>query len=356
MEKEKEVLFKVEKVSKIYGNRYILNNINFEVYGGEILGIIGTSGSGKTTLLNMLSGFIKPDKGNIYYRDSHLISANKTEDFRNVSKHQNQLKRGYGFAAQVPSFYPNLTVKENLHYFGSLYNLTKQAIKINTENLLQLVGLTQSQHVLAQDLSGGMQRRLDIACSLIHNPHILMLDEPTADLDPILGHKIWSLLHIINQKGTTIILASHHLSELEEVCNRIVILQEGRIAAIGKPEEIKAKSQLQESIILQSYPGNYNKIIENLKKLNLNDIQNYTIKENKLFIQTLKPREIIHKVLNATTEAEEKVIDVEIIKPTLDKVFVKMNTPKEDTTIKSGPKKNKKRYKKKRRKKYFNKE
>jgi len=234
-------LYKIEGISKVFGNNYIFNNVSFSINEGEVFGIIGGSGSGKTTLLNLLVGFLKPDKGEIKYRDVHMLDRNDNL-FNSVSKKQSHLKKIYGFASQTPSFYPNLTVLENMLYFGSLYNLSKDNAKSNAEQLLDLMSLTQAQNTISKRLSGGMQRRLDIACSMIHDPEILILDEPTADLDPVLTSKIWELLKVINKQGTTIIVASHELSYIEHLCDRVAIIRDGEIAAIGKPSDLKKRN------------------------------------------------------------------------------------------------------------------
>lgn len=233
-------LYKVEGISKVFGNNYIFNNVSFTINQREVFGIIGGSGSGKTTLLNLLVGFLKPDKGEIKYRNDQLLDKNN-DLFNSVSKKQKHLKKIYGFASQNPSFYPNLTVLENLLYFGSLYNLSKENAKSNANQLLELMSLTHAQNTISKKLSGGMQRRLDIACSMIHDPEILILDEPTADLDPLLMSRIWELLKIINKRGTTIIVASHELPYIEKLCTRVAIIKDGEIAAIGKPSELKSR-------------------------------------------------------------------------------------------------------------------
>ena len=236
-------LYKIEQIVKVFGNNFVFNDVSFTIRGGEIFGIIGSSGSGKTTLLNILAGFLKPEKGEVSFRDSRLLNSDKSKGFFPVFKNRNQLKSMYGFAFQNPSFHSNLTITENLTYFGALYDLPNESIKENAEHLLKLMNLTNCCDVLAQKLSGGMQRRLDIACSLIHDPKILILDEPTADLDPVLTEKIWDLIKTINKRGTTIIVASHDLSRLEKTCDRIIVLSEGKIAAIGNTSEIKSKNK-----------------------------------------------------------------------------------------------------------------
>jgi len=349
----KEILYKIEQITKVFGGNYVLNDISFNINKGEIFGIIGASGSGKTTLLNTLVGFIKPDRGVVKYRDLRILNSVDPSAFRSVHKYQKELKRIYGFAAQSPSFYPNLTVLENLYYFGSLYNLPNDTIRVNVDNLLHLVSLTQSQHILARKLSGGMQRRLDIACSLIHDPKILFLDEPTADLDPVLSNKIWNLLRIVNQRGTTIILASHHIAELEHLCTRVAIIKDNRIVALGKPDELKDKDPALEYICLESYPGDYKKIIAQLKKAKIGHIHNNEVKDKTLIIHTTRPSVVIHKLIKVIEDLKENITNVEFVKPTLDEVFIKINK-ESDTTEKKKKKKNhkKKHHNKKKHKKF----
>lgn len=328
-------IYKVEHISKVFGKCYVFNDVSFEINQGEIFGIIGTSGSGKTTLLNILVGFLKVEKGDVLFRNVNLLNAQEAQSFRSIYKHQKELKRLYGFAAQVPSFYPNLTVKENIYYFGFLYDLSKELIKSNADHLLNLVGLAQSQHIIAKNLSGGMQRRLDIACSLIHDPKVLLLDEPTADLDPMLSNKIWNLLRIINQRGTTIIIASHHIVELEQLCNRIAIIKDGNIIALGKPEDIKSKNNPEDNVYIKSSPGDYKQIIARMKRIS-KEIKGYQIKNKALVIPTHQPPRVIHAALKAVELLGEKIISMEIIKPTLDQTFIAINeeTPeKKDSRV-----------------------
>ncbi|MFH1275847.1 MAG: ABC transporter ATP-binding protein [Candidatus Woesearchaeota archaeon] len=325
MGKSNKQFFKVENLSKVYGKRYIFNNINFNINEGEIFGIIGVSGSGKSTLLNILVGFVKPEKGKILYKSENLKKSKDGENSYKKVYNNNEFKTLYGFAAQTPSFYSKLTVLENLRYFGTLYNIPNKIIEGNIKNLLDMVGLTQSQHTISKQLSGGMKRRLDIACALIHNPKILFLDEPTADLDPVLSNKIWNLLRIINQRGTTIILASHNLLELEQVCSRIAIIKEGKIAAIGSPEEIKKKQFSQEIIYLKSVPGKYKNIINKLRGKNQKEIKKIEIQGQSLLIHTTNHKKIISEIFNIFRELKEEVTDIEVIKPKLDNVFIEIN-------------------------------
>jgi ABC-2 type transport system ATP-binding protein len=220
-------------VKKRFGKRVILDGINLEIDEGEIFGIIGMSGSGKSTILNILIGYYEPEEGDI------LFYSYKDKKYKSAIKDIIELRKTFGFAAQDPSFYPKLTVEENLLHFGALYKLSKKTRRENAKHLLEMAELSDAKRQLAQSLSGGMEKRLSVACSLIHSPKVLILDEPTADLDPIRRRETWQLIKEFHKKGTTIIIASHFLSELEPVCTKIAILHDHKIAAVGTLSQLK---------------------------------------------------------------------------------------------------------------------
>ncbi|MEM3373694.1 MAG: ABC transporter ATP-binding protein [Candidatus Woesearchaeota archaeon] len=307
-----ETILKITNLTKSFGNNIVLDNINLEIKRTEIIGLIGMSGSGKTTFLNSLIGFIEPDKGDVLYLDENKYIS--------VFENQDKIKLKFGFAAQLPSFYSKLTVYENLDYFASLYGLNKEAKKNNINILLNMVELENSKNVLAENLSGGMQRRLDIACALIHNPDILILDEPTSDLDPLIAKQIWQLLHKINKKGTTIIVASHNFSDLEYFCTRIAILAKSQIKIGTLYELINTFSKGQE-IHLETYPGNYEKLLKSF------DDSSIIKKENRgseLVIYTLKPDIVIKKLFPLLSKTNENIIDLKISRLNLQDIFTKM--------------------------------
>jgi len=217
-----------EGITKKYGNTLVLDNLTLSIPYGEITGIIGPSGSGKTTMLNLLIGFVKPNKGRILFQSRNII-----KDFSNVTTL-------FGFAAQEFSFYTDLTIEENLAYFGNLYKLKKSEIKLRTDELLKLLEIDYARKTIARSLSSGMGRRLDIACSLIHNPKVLILDEPTQDLDPILRKELVATIRKVNkERETTVIITSHLLGEIDEMCDTIGILYKGHIVKMGTPSELK---------------------------------------------------------------------------------------------------------------------
>ena len=319
----KQIVLKLDKVVKIFGKKIVLQNLSLEVEKGEILGIIGMSGSGKTTLLNTMVGYYQPEAGDILIRGDG--------NFKSVVRNHKSIRGLIGFAPQSPSFYPKLTVFENLDHYAALYGLPVSIRRANINYLLKLTGIEDSRHILAQYLSGGMQKRLGIACAMIHKPKILMLDEPTADLDPILRRQTWHLIKKINEQGTTVIMASHFLTELETLCTKIAVLYNGRIKQVGSSAELKSHYNTNEEIIFESIPGKYAIIINKLKKEKI-PISKIVNKGHKVVIYTSKAEEVLHRLLHVLEVSKEKLLDVDVNKPSLSEVFESM-TKKGDKSV-----------------------
>jgi ABC-2 type transport system ATP-binding protein len=301
-----EPLIQLKDISKRFGKHLVLNNLSITVDEKAIYGIIGLSGSGKTTILNLLIGFIKQSQGTILFKN------------KNILKSQREVRNNFGFVTQAGSYYLNLTVFENLHYFGRMYGLSKDEIAKRSKDLLTFLDMSDAAHKLSRNLSTGMQRRLDIACALIHDPLVLVLDEPTEDLDPILRKEILALLKKINDNGTTIILTSHMLDEIEMICTDTAILHNGNILVSGHPNKIKDLYSTNIEIHLKTYPGKY-EMIE--KKLGKKDVSKTVNKGHILVIYTAKPEEILKRLLIILPRLKEKLLDVDVDKPSLEEVF-----------------------------------
>ncbi|MFH1053988.1 MAG: ABC transporter ATP-binding protein [Candidatus Woesearchaeota archaeon] len=301
-------LIEFRQVNKDLNKSRILHDISFSIEQGDLFGIIGVSGAGKTTLLRTLIGFYKADGGQILFNN------------RDISEDLNVIKRIFGFTSQDYSFYEKLTVFENLKYFGTLYKMPKSKIIANANRILNLVELGYAKDKIAKNLSGGMQRRLDIACSLMHDPHILILDEPTTGLDPILRKHMWQLIENINKTGTTIIISSHLLSEIESYCTKIAIIDRGRILEVDTSKNLKDKYSRNEEIQLETLSGNYQGIIDRLRQQGL-PIAYVTNRDMKQIIYTPEAERVLHQILTILEETGEKLVDVDVNKPSLAEVF-----------------------------------
>ena len=317
-------ILRTEEISKQFGVMKVFDKVSIEVYPEEILGIIGVSGIGKTTLLELMVGFQKSDLGRVSFRVGEAFSLQQGQAvFRSVIDEQDKFRTLFGFAAQEPSFYEALTVEENLAYFGSLYNLSKKTIKGNTDLLLRLVDLEENRKLPAANLSGGMQKRLDIACALIHNPKILFLDEPTADLDILLRKQMWDLVRKINEKGTTVVIASHSLDEIQTLCNRIALLHNQTIAWIGTMKDLREKFDQQQELYLQTESGKYSALLDHLKKKNL-AITKSKIDGNSLVLFSSNAELLLHHAIHFLESNKEIVVDVELRPPALSDLFESM--------------------------------
>lgn len=222
-------IIKFKGVTKKFKKSLILNKTDFDISENKITGLIGNSGSGKTTLLKLMIGFYKPTKGKIEYLR------------KDIRKETKDIEKYFGFSTEGGSFYNKLTIEENLIYFGKLYKIKKKEIKENAIELMKLVELFDFRHTLAENLSIGMKKRLDIICALIHKPKVLIMDEPTADLDPLLRKEIINLIKKINKKGTTVIVTTQIIEETDNFFDDVLILANKQIVEKGSIQKIKDK-------------------------------------------------------------------------------------------------------------------
>lgn len=220
----------VEKLAHSFGDQKVLKEINLEVKKGEIFGLLGPSGSGKTTLVKMIVGVWQPKQGDVFVSDVKMPSLL-------------QLKK-IGYMAQSDALYSELTARENLDFFASIYNLPKTKRKERVEQVLTLVDLSNDKDKPVQKFSGGMKRRLSLAAALLHEPDLLILDEPTVGIDPVLRQSIWEELGRLKEDGVTIIVTTHVMDEAEK-CDRLAMLRDGYVIASDEPKKLKESTQSQ---------------------------------------------------------------------------------------------------------------
>lgn len=308
-------LIRFENLTKRFKKKIILDKIDLCINKGEIFGIIGMSGSGKTTLLKTLIGFLEPEMGDI------VFFSEKEKKFKSIYKNQIESTKLFGFSTQEASFYPRLTVEENLLHFASLYHLPKSIRRNNAKRLLQLTGLLESKNLLAKELSGGMEKKLSIACSLVHNPKVLILDEPTSDLDPLSRKETWQIIKSIHDIGTTIIVASHFLNELEDACDRIGILYEHKLIAVGTPEKIKDMYFKEDEITLKTVSRDYHAIEKAIKRYSSRDIKKMYLEDDRITFHTIDAEKTLHHLLHVIEKTDEKVVSIDVTKPPLARIF-----------------------------------
>jgi ABC-2 type transport system ATP-binding protein len=214
----------INDVSKSFGKRLVLNQINLTVESGEIFGLIGPSGSGKTTLVKIIVGMDSPSQGDVQVLNTAVPNL--------------KLLQRIGYMAQADALYSDLTGEENLAFFASLFKLKKEDQKKRIAYAAQLVNLTDDLKKKVQNYSGGMKRRLSLAVALIQDPEILILDEPTVGIDPELRRSIWAELYRLKNEGKTILVTTHVMDEAEK-CDRLAMVRDGEIITSGSPAELK---------------------------------------------------------------------------------------------------------------------
>lgn len=218
----------VTDISHHYGDRRALNQLSFEVRPAEIFGLLGPNGGGKTTLFRLLSTLLPIQSGSATIADLDLATA--AQQIRNL----------IGVTFQSPSLDGKLTVQENLKHQAHLYRISGASMWNRIDNVLQHLGLTDRKHDLAESLSGGLKRRVEIAKGLLHAPQVLLLDEPSTGLDPGARHDLWKYLQQLQQEEGVTILITTHLMEEAEHCDRLGILHQGELVTVGTPDELRA--------------------------------------------------------------------------------------------------------------------
>ena len=299
----------VKNLNKIYGKNSLsekvaLDNINLDVPKGSIFGLLGPNGAGKSTFINILADLVKKTSGKV-----NVLGVDHENDLKTV-------KSSMGIVPQELNIDPFFTPYELLEIQAGLYGVSRKNRK--TKQILEMLALSEKSQAYARTLSGGMRRRLLIAKAMVHDPEILILDEPTAGVDVELRSNLWDSIHLLNDKGKTIILTTHYLHEAEELCDTIAIIDKGKLVACDTKENIK--SFINNKKITINYKPKDNFDISELKKMDL-DIE---YNANCIVINYI-PNEIdFDKILQKIQETGIEVIDMNIKESNLEDVFLKL--------------------------------
>ena len=291
------IVINIEGLTKTYDKFTAVDEISFTVNEGEVFALLGPNGAGKTTTVEIIECLKTSDKGKVEIFGIDLKDKKK----------QNDVKRRIGVMPQNFNAFDWLTVKENLEYFRELYSS-----KISTDELIDRVGLRKKMNSIYKTLSGGTKQRVGIAISLINEPELLFLDEPTAGLDPQARRETWNLIRKLKEQGKTIFLTTHYMEEAQELSDRILIIIEGKIVAGGSPNEL-----------IENYGGNKSVILKNCNKKILEDrgIKYETGIENQIQI-IFDNNEQLFNILSAVTD--DPNVEIEIKKPNLDEAFLNL--------------------------------
>ena len=301
-------MIRVKDLQKSYGDLRAVDGISFEVPEGEMFGFLGPNGAGKTTTLSMISGLLKPDQGRVSIGEIDVWHSPK------------EAKRILGLVPQDLALYEELSARENLMFWGSLFNLPRSELKANIEVWLDRVGLADRAKEAVSKFSGGMKRRLNLAIGLVHNPKVVLLDEPTVGIDPQARKNILDIIREIAKEGSTILFTTHHLEEAEVLCDRIAIIDHGKILETGSVKEL-AKIVGDGDIV--SINGSFTAV--QLKTILENESVNIlNAAENTATMSLSQGGMNIAALLQKFSQAGIEVTDISMQKPNLESVFLKL--------------------------------
>ncbi|WP_304683042.1 ABC transporter ATP-binding protein [uncultured Clostridium sp.] len=304
-------MLEIKKISKEYGDMIAVNDIDLEINKGEIFGILGPNGAGKSTLIGMICGLIKRTSGEIIYEEKET----KTRRF----------KENIGIVPQDFALYWDLTAEENIEFFCSLYGFKGRDLKGRVDKVLEFVGLTDVRKKRASEFSGGMKRRLNIACAIAHSPKLIIMDEPTVGIDPQSRNHILKSVLKLRDEGATVIYTSHYMQEVDDICDRIAIIDNGNVIAEGTSEELKnlIGDKRIFNITVKEKIDNFEE-----KLLEITGIEKVVFSENQYKISTIKNSNLLTKIIETALSLDGEIINIENSEPTLENVFLALTGKK----------------------------
>jgi ABC-2 type transport system ATP-binding protein len=292
---------------KRFGERWAVNSVGFEIARGETYGLLGPNGAGKTTTISMICGILERDAGEVVV-DGSPIGPGTTK-----------AKAAIGFVPQDLALYPDLTARENLTFFGRLYGLGGRALRTRVDAVLEVVGLGDRAKERTEQFSGGMKRRLNIAIGLLHEPKLLVLDEPTVGVDPQSRNAILSSVEELGAAGMAVLYTTHYMEEAERLCDRVGIIDEGRIRAEGTRRELVALVGQRDRVSLAA-GGDLASGAAAARALDA--VHEATPREGGLDILATEARKVLPLLLEVVGAAGVEIRSVEVVEPDLEAVFL----------------------------------
>ncbi|MEE4258055.1 MAG: ATP-binding cassette domain-containing protein [Bacteroidales bacterium] len=300
---------KVENLTKTYGSQKAVDDISFSIHTGEVLGFLGPNGAGKTTTMKAITTFLVPNKGKI------MVGRYNTEE------HPEEVKKHIGYLPENNPLYPEMPVIDYLRFAAEMQGVRKDEIRNRILEMVHLCGLEGEKHKNINELSKGYQQRVGLAQALIHDPDVLILDEPTSGLDP---NQIVEIRQLIKEVGKekTVILSSHILAEVEATCDRIMIINKGKIVANGTAKELRKQAQGKEMLQVTIEDGNTNDIFEALKKLpDVEAVDFIEGKKNSFEIQSKTDQSSRRSVYNMCVKEKWTLMEMSVFETKLEDVF-----------------------------------
>ncbi|GAA0126324.1 ABC transporter ATP-binding protein [Clostridium senegalense] len=299
----------IQNLTKRYKDFLAVDNISLSIEEGEIYGLLGPNGAGKSTTINIICGILNSSYGEIKILGETLSIKDKSA------------RKYLGLVPQQVALYNEYSAYENVKFFGSLYGLKGNELEECVKKALEFTGLLDMKDKRASDFSGGMLRRLNIACGIVHNPKIVIMDEPTVGIDPQSRNHILQSVKKLNEKGTTVIYTTHYMEEVEEICSKIAIMDNGKVIVEGSKEELKSIVSDKKSLILRI--DNFETIDEKEIK-NIKGVTDVIIDENEITINTEKEINNLDKIINYFTTNKIEIRDIGYEDINLETVFLSL--------------------------------
>ena len=330
-------MIEVKNVTKKYGSTIAVDNISFEVKDGEVVGFLGPNGAGKSTTMNMITGFIEPTKGQI------VINGN------DISKRPRKAKKEIGYMPENVPLYYELTPKEFVSYMAELKLVKRNERKQEVQKVIKEMGLEEVQNKLIRNLSRGYKQRVSMAGALVGNPDVIILDEPTVGLDPKQITEIRNLIKELGKKHT-VILSTHILSEASQICEKVIIINKGKLIAIDTPENLEKSTKERNgiSVIVEDPEGNMNRIKEIINEIDQVElIKDYDDGTKQYLITTSTDVDLRKKLFEVLPKEEIVIFELKKTETTLEDAFMKLiDSSKIDVSEKNAVNKKKEKTKK----------
>jgi len=300
-------MLQVKNLVKRFGDKEAVRNVTFEVKRGESFGLLGPNGAGKSTTISMISGLLEPNDGEIFVAGV------------NVRQNPRAAKKAMGVVPQDIALYPTLSARENLTFWGAMYDLSGAQLKARVDEALEIVSLSDRQKDRIDTYSGGMKRRINIAASLLHRPELLIMDEPTVGIDPQSRNNILETVKRLNGQGMTVVYTSHYMEEVEYLCQRVGIIDHGKLIASGSLDEVRHVVGTHSTIRLRVRRPDQSLVnvvtsVPGVKQAKLEEAAVTALVHNA--------SEALAPLMNAVNATGTKVLGVEVEEPNLEAVFL----------------------------------
>lgn len=298
------------QLTKKFKEIVAVDEVTIELRKGESVGLLGPNGAGKSTAIAMISTLMKPTSGDVLLNGTSVL------------KKPDNMRRVLGVVPQKIALYEELSAYENLKFFGRLYGLSGNKLEERIQFVLELVGLADRQKELVKKYSGGMQRRVNLAAAMMHEPEVLIMDEPTVGIDPqSRNHLLETIRKLNREEGMTVLYTSHYMEEVEKLCDRVYIMDHGKVIAAGTKEELKGILSEQETVLIefdQPYPTLFDKLGQ------LEGIQHATVSEHSLKLMIPKGAHVLGTLFHEAERYGAQIINVNVQTPTLEDVFLRL--------------------------------